>query len=561
MKNGGTFMKIVIIGLEAAGAAAATRARRNSEEATITVYDQAPTVSHIPCAIPYYLGDEIADINQLIPRSPQWFKEEFNIDVCPNHQVTKIQSEQKTLEVLDWKTNVTKTVSFDKLIIATGASPFVPSPFNSSSYENIFSVRSLEDARKIHSYIEKKQVKRTCIIGSGSIGLEIAEQLANRGIDTTIVEIDSQLIPKMDKDMAAMIEEEMKEKGVRILTKDYVEKLEGKENVTSFVTHNGVREKTDLIIIATGVRPNSQLGKECGLEIGKSGGFVVDKKMETSTKDIYAAGDVAESFSILTHKPLYCPLAATATKMGRIAGDAATNGSLEHQGVLGTGIFRVFDLSVGITGLTEREAQREGVKTCVTYTIHPNKSVFFGGKDMVIKAIADEESGKVLGAQMIGGEGVDKRLDVLATAITFGAQTGDLQHLDLGYSVPFSTPWDPVHIVGMSLTHSIKENRYITPTEFNRLQKEDVPVQIIDVREYHSYEHSHIEKAIHSSVHTLRRNTSTMNKEDMVMVYCERGEVSTAAERLLFHSGFKNVRILSGGFQHYKMYNHHPVTV
>lgn len=540
-------MKIIVIGLEAAGAAAATKVRRNSEKAQITVYDQSAIVSHITCGIPYYLGEEVTELGHLVPRTPQWFKERWNIDVFPRHHVTKIDPKEKQLEIYDEEAGETITDTYDKLVIATGASPFVPPPFNLDSYENVFPVRNMEDAASIHQYIEDEHVHQTTIIGSGSIGLEIAEQLTKRGIEVTIVELAPQLIPKMDTDIAHMIAEKMKEKGVRVLVGDTVERVEGEQKITGFVTGKGQTGETDMVIIATGVRPNTQLAEKAGIAIGSSHAIAVNEKMETSIQDIYAVGDVAESFSLITGKPIYRPLAATATKMGRIAGDAATGGNLKHQGILGTGIFRVFEMTVGITGFTEREAEEEGFDALVVYTIRPDKEGFVGGKDMVIKAVADKETGRFLGAQIIGEEGVDKRLDVLATALYFKAHIQDLQHLDLSYSMPFSTPWDPVHYSGMMLLNAWEKKQSITPQELIERQAQKQPMQIIDVRPKAAYEKSHVETAINIPMEELREQADGLDKDMFTVVYCNRGGRSNAAQHLLANKDFQDVRLLSGG--------------
>jgi len=483
----------------------------------------------------------------LVLRSPQWFKERWNIDVFPRHHVTKTGPKEKQLEIYDEEAGETITDTYDKLVIATGASPFVPPPFNLDSYENVFPVRNMEDAASIHQYIEDEHVHQTTIIGSGSIGLEIAEQLTKRGIEVTIVELAPQLIPKMDTDIAHMIAEKMKEKGVRVLVGDTVERVEGEQKITGFVTGKGQTGDTDMVIIATGVWPNTQLAEKAGITIGSSHAIAVNEKMETSIQDIYAVGDVAESFSLITGKPIYRPLAATATKMGRIAGDAATGGNLKHQGILGTGIFRVFEMTVGITGFTEREAEEEGFDVLVVYTIRPDKEGFVGGKDMVIKAVADKETGRFLGAQIIGEEGVDKRLDVLATALYFKAHIQDLQHLDLSYSMPFSTPWDPVHYSGMMLLNAWEKKQSITPQELIERQAQKQPMQIIDVRPKAAYEKSHVETATNIPMEELREQADGLDKDMFTVVYCNRGGRSNAAQHLLANKDFQDERLLSGG--------------
>lgn len=540
-------MKIIIIGLEAAGAAAATKARKNSKNAEIVVYDDSDIVSHIPCGIPYYLGGEISEINELIARDERWFKKQWNIDVFANHRVINIKQEVKQIDVYNKNTGETFVDTYDKLIIATGASPMIPPPFNTGTFDNMFQVRSVEDAAKIQHYIQTNHVGYTTIVGSGSIGLEIAEQLTVKGIQVTIVEMAPQLLPRMDLDITHMIEQKMREKGVQLILGDVIQDLSGGQSITGYKTAKGLTGKTDMVIMATGVRPNTQLAVKAGIKLGPSRAIAVDKKMQTSVSDIFAAGDVAESYSLITGDPLYMPLAATATKTGRIAGDAATGGRLEHKGVLGTGLFRAFELTVGQTGFIERQVKEKGIDSVLVYAIQPDKKEAMGGKDIVIKALADRQTKRLLGAQIIGESGVDKRLDVLATAITFGAKVDDLQHLDLGYSMPYSTPWDPVHLTGMLLENAIEDSQSITPQELISLQNSHQEIQIIDVRSKVVFEESHIVGAINIPMDDLKERMNEVKKDLPTIVYCDRGKVSYAAQHLLWQAGLTPVYSLSGG--------------
>ena len=357
------------------------------------------------------------------------------------------------------------------LVLATGASPMTPPPFNQAEYENVFHVRNIQDVRDIEGYAAAKKPEKALIIGAGFIGLEMAEQLVHKGWDVTIVQLENQVMPPMDADMAFRVEEVLLANGVHMHLGDTVKTIEGDGTIKKVVTTKGATIETDIIILAAGVRPNTQLAKEIGVTIGATGAVAVNSKMQTNLPDVYAVGDVAESFSVITGKPIYRPLGSTANKMGRIAGDVITGGDLEHRGVLGTGIFRVFNLHVGQTGMTEKEAKAAGYSVEILYNIKPDHAEYLGGKELIIKALADKATGRVLGAQIVGFQGVDKRIDVLATAITFKAKAEDLFHLDLAYAPPFATTKDPILYTGMALDNALHRNPLMTPAQLVETQQ------------------------------------------------------------------------------------------
>ena len=439
-------MKIIIIGSVAAGTSVAAKARRNDENAKITLYNADYDISYSACGIPYFLGGEVEDIETLIPRSPAWFKKRYNVDVFVRYEVTKIDTTQKKVQVKNLETNETIEDVYDVLVFATGASPITPAIPGIES-KQVFQVRTIQNTVAINQFITEQQPKKATIIGAGYIGLEMAEQLTRRGLEVTLVQRSNQVLTHMDKDIASRVQEHLIKNGVNLLLNEEVTTISKKE----IQTKSGKTMETDLVILATGVRPNVKLAKAIGVMVGDSGAIVVNNKMQTNLPDIYAVGDVAESYSLITGKPLYRPLGSTANKMGRIAGDVITGGSLEHRGILGTGILRVFDLAVGQTGMNETEALKEGYDIEILHNIKPARAEYLGGKELVIKAIADRETGRILGVQIVGEDGVDKRIDVFVTAITFKAKAEDLFHLDLAYAPPFSTTKDPVMYTGMAL--------------------------------------------------------------------------------------------------------------
>lgn len=547
-------MRIVIIGSVAAGTSVAAKARRNTEEAEIVVYDQGKDISYSVCGIPYQIGGEVESIDELTPRNAEWFKKRYNVSIFTEHKVTSINHTEKTLEVTNLTTGESKTDSYDQLVLATGASPFTPAPFNQKEYDNVFQVRNIQDNREIASYLSLNQPKKAVVVGSGFIGLEMTEQLVHKGLDVTLIELQDQVMPPMDADMAFRVEEYLREKGVRLLLSDTVQTIEGEPTVKSVTTTNGETIEADILFLSVGVRPNTELAKQIGVEIGFSGAVKVNKKMQTNIPDVYAVGDIAESFSVITGKPIYRPLGSTANKMGRIAGDVMTGGNLEHRGVLGTGIFRVFDLHVAQTGLTEKEAALEGYDVEVLYNIKPAHAAYLGGKELTIKALADKKTERILGAQIVGQGGVDKRIDVLATAISFGAKAEDLFHLDLAYAPPFATTKDPILYTGMALDNALHGVPLLTPEKLLERQEQGEKIQVIDTRSRKDYEKSHVKGAIHVPLSELRNRAEELDKELPTVTYCNKGVTGNASQNVLLNKGFKEVYNLSGGNKNYQHY-------
>ena len=547
-------MKIIVIGSVAAGTSVAAKARRNTEEAEIVVYDQGKDISYSVCGIPYKIGGEVDSVDRLTPRDAKWFKKRYDVSIFTEHRVTKVDHEAKKIQVKDLKTGEVKEDAYDVLVFATGAAPLTPPPFDQAEYGNVFHVRNIQDLREIESYSETNQPKKALLIGAGFIGLEMTEQLVQKGWDVTIVQLENQVMPSMDADMAFRVEEVLMANGVHLHLGDAVKTIEGKGIVKKVVTTKGATIETDIVILAAGVRPNTELAKEIGVTIGATGAVAVNNKMQTNIQDVYAVGDVAESFSAITGKPIYRPLGSTANKMGRIAGDVITGGNLEHRGVLGTGIFRVFDLHVGQTGMTEKEAKAAGYAVEVLYNIKPDHAEYLGGKELIIKALADKATGRVLGAQVLGSQGVDKRIDVLATAITFKAKAEDLFHLDLAYAPPFATTKDPIHYTGMALDNALHGNPLMTPARLVEMQQKGESIQVIDTRSAKDFEKSHVQDAIHVPLGELRARAGELSKDIPTVTYCNKGVTGNAAQNILINLDFKEVYNLSGGNKNYQSY-------
>lgn len=547
-------MKLVIIGSVAAGTSVAAKARRNNEDAQITIYDRDYDISYSGCGIPYYVGGKVESRDDLTPRDAAFFKKRYNIDVMTRHDVTAVDKDAKTVTVENLETGDTFTDAYDVLVLATGASSIIP-PIPGVKSDNVFPIRNIQQAEATRSFVDSTDPKHATIIGAGFIGLEMAEQLKLRGVDVTIIERVPQVMPPLDKDMACRVEEHLEKNEIELMLGETVTELVGDGHVERVVTESGKTIETDLVILSVGVRPNVELAMQMGVTLGETGAIAVNERMETNIPGVYAAGDVAESFSIVTGKPIWRPLGSTANKMGRTAGDVITGGHLEHRGILGTGIFKVFGLAVAQTGLAEKEARELGYDIEVLHNTKPDKPAYMGGKDMTIKAVADRTTRQLLGVQIVGFEGVDKRIDVFVTAITLKAKVDDLFHLDLAYAPPFSTTKDPVMYTGMVLSNSIdKAARLITPAELQTRIDAGEDMQIIDTRKASQFEKACVDCAVNVPLGNLREAAKDMDKDKLTVVYCNGGVTGNAAQNVLRNLGFTDVYNLSGGNKNYQLF-------
>mgnify|MGYP000577184808 CR=1 FL=1 len=541
-------MRILIIGAVAAGTSAAAKARRNDDNAEIVIYEKDKDISYSGCGLPYYIGGEIEDIGELTPRNSAFFKKKYNIDVVTEHEVIKIDIEARTIAVKNMSTDEVFIDKYDKLVIATGAAPFIPN-IEGVKNDNVFFLRNVRDARNIKSFILERKPKNAVIAGTGFIGFEMLENLMAQGINVTIVEKQNKITPNLDEDMAALLESILVKKGINITKSAGIVGIH-KDKV---ILEDSRELASDMVIMATGVKPNISLAKEAGIEIGTTGAIKVNTKMQTNLKDIYSCGDCIETFSSITGKSVYRPLGSTANKTGRIAGDALTGGALEYRGNLSTAIFKLFDLTIASTGLSEREAIAEGYEVVICHNIKPDKPEYFHGKEMTIKAVGDKSTQKLLGVQIVGYEGVDKRIDVFATLLTYSAKVDDLFHLDLAYAPPFSTTKDPVHYTGMILDNALNKNRpIITAKEAQSLVNKGEKIQVIDARISKQFEESHVDKAINMPQDKLRDELKTLDKDALTITYCNKGVTGNAAQNILINHGFSKVYNLSGGHKFYK---------
>ena len=540
-------MRLLVIGAVAAGTSAAAKARRNSEEAQIIIYEKDSFISYSGCGMPYYLGGEVESADELTPRDPAFFKAKYNVDVRIRHEVLAIKPDEKTIDVRNLETGETFTDRYDKLVIATGATAVVP-PIGGASLPHVFTLRNIGDMNRIKAFIDVRHPKTAAIIGTGFIGLEVCENLEKLGINVTLLEKLPQVTPGLDSDMAVYVRTHIEEHAVSVLAGVGVTEI----SPNSVRLSGGRAVDADLVLLAAGVRPDTKLAAQAGIELGVAGAIHVDTKMRTSLPDIYACGDCIEQFDVVTGRPVYRPLGSTANKTGRIAGDSVTGGDLEFRGILGTGIFRIFDLTVAQTGLSEREARELGFDTVVCHNIKPSRPEYMGGKEMVIKGVADRASGRLLGVQIVGFDGVDKRIDVFVTAISFKANVEDLFHLDLAYAPPFSTTKDPVMYTGMILDNAIHRGRpLMTAQQLKSIMQSGENVTLIDARAAAQYEKGHIEAAKNIPHAALRDSIDALDKDAVAVTYCNKGVTGNAAQNILINRGFKKVYNLSGGHKHY----------
>ena len=443
-------MRIVIIGAVAAGTSAAAEIRRRDKDADIIIYEKGSYISYSGCSMPYYIGNEFSDFAKIVPSSPELFKKKYAADILIRHEVLAINPQSKTISVKNTTTDEILQDSYDKLVIATGAAAEKP-PIQGSNRKNVFILRNINHMNDIKSFIENEKPSTAAIIGTGFVGLEMCETFANLGIETTLI-ARSSVAKSMDQDMTVYIENHLKENGVTVLTNTPTKEITD----SGVILGDGSLIKADIILLATGIRPNVELAKSAGIELGVTGAIKVDGKMKTSVADIYSCGDCTELFHAVTGEPIYRPLGSTANKTGIIAGNSITGGNDEFRGILGTGIFRLFSMTIAQTGLSEAEAKEHGYDSVVSVDARANKPEYMGGKKMVIKAVANKKNGRLLGAQIIGYDGVDKRIDVLAAAITLKATAEDLISLDLAYSPPYSTTKDPLFYTGIKLKNIMK---------------------------------------------------------------------------------------------------------
>jgi len=545
--------RLVIIGGVAAGTKVAARARRENPELDITLVTRESHISYAGCGMPYYLGDVIKDKKELLVKSPREFEAEMNVKVLTEHEAVSILPEEHIVKVVNNNTGETSEIAFDLLVLATGASPFVP-PIPGAELKNVFTLRTVEDAVAIRERIDAGLCKNAVVVGAGFIGLEVAENLHLRDVDVSLVELDAQILPGYDRDIARLAEKHIREQGVKVYTSTKVQGLLGDDEVSSVSTDKGDLP-ADTVILSVGIRPNTSLALKAGIQLGITGAISVNGAMETSVPGIYAVGDCAENSNLVTGSPVWYPMGSTANKAGRIVGTNVARKEGPKQGlkgVLGTSIVKVFDCTVARTGLSEKEARSKGFDVETVLVPSPDRAHYYpGNKEVITKLIADRASGRVLGAQILGEGIVDKPIDVLATAITFGATVKDLTQLDLAYSPPFSSAMASTLVAANVLENKLEGRFRGVSAEDVRDRIGDPGTLVVDVRTPEEFMLYSIPGSLNIPLSQLEARHREIDGSKEIIIACKVGKRAYQAYLILKRLGFARISILEGGVKAY----------
>lgn len=542
--------KVVIIGGVAGGASAAARLRRLDENAHIVVVERGPYISFANCGLPYYLGGTIQDRAALTLQTPESFKARFNVDVRVFSEAVSIQPDNKTITIHNHNTGEEYEESYDSLILSMGADAAMP-PIPGIDSKKVFTVRNIPDTVAVKTYIEEHQAKKAVVAGGGFIGLEVAENLRDLGMDVTLVEMADQVIPSIDADMAAQVHGHMRQKGLHLLLGSALQKIEDTETGVS-LTVNGETIDADLLVMAIGVRPASEIAVKAGLPANAKGALIVNSAMETGVDGIYAVGDLIEITHFVTGEKGYIPLAGPANKQGRIAADNICGIPSRYTGTQGSSILKVFDLAVASTGITEKTAKALHLNYEKSFTFSANHATYYpGATNMSIKTIFEKDTGKILGAQIVGNDGVDKRCDVFATAIRAGMTAKDLTELELCYAPPFGSAKDPVNMAGYVIENMM--SGLVKTFHWHDIEKisKDPGAFLLDTRNPMEYMAGTIPGFVNIPLDSLRDRLDEIPKDKTIYVTCQIGLRGYIAARILMQNGY-DVYNLSGGYRLYQ---------
>jgi NADPH-dependent 2,4-dienoyl-CoA reductase/sulfur reductase-like enzyme/rhodanese-related sulfurtransferase len=535
--------KYLIVGGVAGGMSAATRLRRLKEDAEIIVFDKGPYVSFANCGLPYYLSGEIESRNKLILQTPESLADRFNLDVRPDSEVVSIEPDKKEITVVSNGTSYTE--DYDALILSPGASPFIPPIKGLAEADNVFSLRNIPDLDKITNYMEMEHRKQALIIGAGFIGLEMAENLRKLGLEVTVVEKADHVLPTLDQEMAIHIEEELAHNGLKVLTG--VSVVEFQDQGKTVILENGESLSTDVVILSVGIQVESKLAADAGIKLGMRGAILVDEHYQTSLSDIYAVGDAILVKNQITGNDALISLASPANRQGRQVADILAGLPVTNKGSIGTAIVRTFSLTAASTGLSEKQAQDSNLTyKAVHITANDHAGYYPGASSILLKLIFNPESGQIYGASAVGQKGVDKRIDVLATAIKAGMTVYDLPELELSYAPPFGSAKDPVNMIGyaaMNIAMGLSDN-----IQWHQLEAELAQGKVLlDVRQENEVARGGFKDALNIPLNDLRQNLDKLDKNKAYIVSCQSGLRSYTAERILKQAGFK-VENLDGAY-------------
>jgi CoA-disulfide reductase len=549
--------KILIVGGVAGGASAAARLRRLDENTEIILVEKGEHISFANCGLPYYIGGVIKEKEKLLVQTPEKMKQRFNIDVRVNSEVLKIDIDKKSVTIKNHTSNEVYSETYDKLVLSPGAEPIRPK-LPGIEAPGIFTLRNIPDTYKIKDYVEKMKPGKAVIVGAGFIGLEMAENLHMQGVNVTIVELADHVIGPMDFDMAALVHSHLRLKNVELCLKDGVEAFKDNGTLIEVKLASGRIIKTDMVIMSIGVKPEVRLAAEAGLTLGKSGGIYVNEYLQTSNPDIYAVGDAIEVKDYVSSSSALIPLAGPANKQGRIAADNICGRSEKFEGTQGTSIVKVFDITVALTGNSERILQKNNIEYEKSFTHSPSHAGYYPGSiPMSFKLLFGKNDGKLLGAQIVGYDGVDKRIDVIATALRAGMTVHDLEKLELAYAPPFSSAKDPVNIAGYTASNILKGDCRIF--HWNEVNSIDLSSGILlDIRQSEEFQLGTIHGAVNIPLDDLRDRLQELPKDKTIYVFCQVGLRGYIACRILMQKGYKDVRNLSGGYKTYHVaFNSH----
>lgn len=545
--------RVLIIGGVAGGASVAARVRRLDESAEIIMFEKGPNVSFSNCSLPFHLSNIIENSDSLVMMDPVVFKNQYNIDARTNSEVTKINRKEKTIEIKDLLTGEEYIESYDKLILSPGANPILPR-IDGINNKNVFTVRNVVDIKNLRSYIKENNVEKIAVIGGGFIGIEVAENLRIAGYNVSLVEAMNQVMAPFDYDMAQILHKEMIDKGINLVLSDGIQAIEENEIVLS----SGRRLEAEVVVMAIGVRPETTLANQSGLEIGETGAIKVDRNYLTSDKNIYAVGDAIEVYNKLTHKKAKLALAGPAQRQARAAADHIYNIPHRNTGVIGSSCVQVFDMNAASTGLNEKSAKAAGISYDFVYLIPGDKvSLMPNSNPMHFKLLYEVPTAKILGAQAIGKGNVDKRIDVIAAMLTMDATLDDLKELELCYSPMFGTAKDVVNFAALVALNILNGVFKQVPVTMVRELVENNAF-IVDVREKDEYEAGHLINAINIPLSELRQRISEIPKEVPVYLHCRSSQRSYNALMALKHLGYDNVINISGsylGVSYYEYFN------
>ena len=548
-------MKVVIVGGVAGGATAAARIRRLDEQAEIVVFERSGYISYANCGLPYYIGDVITDPEALTLQTPESFFNRFRVSMKVRHEVTAIHPERKTVSVKNLETGDEFEESYDKLLLSPGAKPTQPR-LPGVGLNKLFTLRTVEDTFRIKEFIRTNHPKSAVLAGGGFIGLELAENLRELGMEVTIVQRPKQLMNPFDADMAAFIHNEMRKHGVKLALGHTVEGFEERDGGVDVLLKDEQPLHADLVVLAIGVTPDTHLAKEAGLELGIKGSILVNDRMETSVPDIYAVGDAVQVKHFVTGQDALISLAGPANKQGRIAADNICGGDSRYTGSQGSSVIKIFDMTAATTGINETNARNAGLDVDkVILSPMSHAGYYPGGKVMTMKVVFEKETFRLLGAQIVGYEGVDKRIDVLATAIRAGLKATELKELELSYAPPYSSAKDPVNMAGFMIDNIANGVLKQWHLEDAATLPRDGSVTLLDTRTAGEYSRGHIDGFMNIPVDELRERLDELDKTKPVYVICQSGLRSYIACRILSGNGYDCYNF-SGGFRFYDAVTH-----